>query len=263
MSSSVETPLDAGAHRGRSAILLVEDDQDLSELIEAELRAAGSDVHAVRDGLEALEALAISRFHLILLDLMLPRMSGTEVCSEIRAQSNIPVLIMSAKSRLSDVLWGLQLGADDYLIKPFDLRELVARARVLLRRGHRPGGWILRRGFRHGDVTVDFRQRVAVIRGTKVKLSPTEARLLACLSATPGAVVGREELLARVWGWDNVTEKRYLKLYISYLRKKLELDPRQPDFLICERGVGYHLNLNASEAHGSAEDAEAASLISV
>lgn len=263
MRGSVEaTEQRASGNAARPAILLVEDDRELSEMIEGALRDEGFDVHAVSDGAAALDALAGRPFHLVVLDLMLPIMSGTAVCSEIRAQSNIPVLIMSAKSRLPDVLWGLQQGADDYVVKPFDVRELVARVAVVLQRTGRPEGWTLRQEFRYGDLAVDFRERVAVIRGKRVRLSPTEARLLACLSSHPGALVGHRELIARVWGWDSIAEKRYLKLYISYLRKKLESDPRRPELLTSERGVGYRMNLATLEADRPGDGAGTASAVS-
>lgn len=218
-------------------ILLVEDDPSIRELTERGLRAAGFDVTIAASGDEGLQRYRAERPDLVLLDVMLPGLDGLEVCREIRADSAVPVVMLTARSDTIDVVVGLEAGADDYLTKPFEMPELVARIRAALRRATRtePADDLLR----IGSVRVDVGAHTAERGGEPLELTPTEFRLLVELGRHAGNVLSREQLLDRVWGYDYLGDSRLVDATVQRLRAKVEHDPANPKVIETVRGVGY------------------------
>lgn len=220
-------------------ILVIEDDVGLAEFIQYQLQREGYEVVVAYHGREGLQQAVQAQPNLIILDIMMPEMDGWEVCQRLREVSNVPIIFTTALGAESDVVRGLEMGADDYLVKPFGPKELVARIQAVLRRHtqRRPGS----SEYRNGRMTVDTQRHEVRLDGDTVILTPMEYRLLACLIENEDKVLSHEHLLTQVWGDDYRTEKQYLKLYIWYLRQKLETDPSQPSLIVTERGVGYRL----------------------
>jgi two-component system, OmpR family, KDP operon response regulator KdpE len=219
-------------------ILVVDDDAGLRELVRINLEHAGYAIIQAGDGFQCLELLREARPDLIVLDVMMPGMDGWETCRRLRAFSQVPVLMLTARVQSSDIVTGLESGADDYLLKPFNIDELVARVRALLRRipaVYRP---LMAAA---GEVTIDQQKREVQVRGQSVELTPTEYQLLLMLTENAGKVVEHEALLRGVWGQEYTRDNDYLKVYIWHLRRKLEQDPRNPRLLLTEWGVGYRM----------------------
>jgi two-component system KDP operon response regulator KdpE len=219
-------------------ILVVDDDYGLRELIRINLEHEGYNVIQAANGVQCVNGVREHRPDLVILDVMMPEMDGLEACSKVREFSTVPILMLTAKVQSQDIITGLDRGADDYLIKPFNMDELAARIRALLRRvppSNRPlsaGG---------GEVSIDQQKREVMVRGEVVDLTPTEYHLLLILAEKAGQVVEHEHLLRTVWGQEYTKDNDYLKVYIWHLRRKLELDPRNPRLLLTEWGVGYRL----------------------
>jgi two-component system KDP operon response regulator KdpE len=224
-----------GAH-----ILVVDDEPAIRRAVETNLRRHEFRVESVETGEAALEALG--RFHpdLILLDLGLPGIGGFEVIRQVRSAGNTPIIVLSARGAERDKVEALDLGADDYLTKPFGVDELHARVRVALRHAARPAEGV-QAVFRTGDLAIDFEHRTVTVAGREVHLTPTEYDLLKAMAAHPNKVLTDRMLLQQVWGPNYGTEGHYLHVYVARLRKKLEADPQQPRFLLTEPGVGYRL----------------------
>jgi len=221
-------------------ILVIEDDAESRALLEDLLSAAGYEPLSASNTLEGLRLVYNSRPALVLLDIMLPGLDGWEACRRIRQESDVPLIIVSGRSSNTDILRGFELGADDYVAKPFDHRELLSRVRTVLRRsengqGKEPSV------FRCNGLEVDLRSHRVLVNGRRVALSPTEFRLLTYLIRKQNTVISQKELLFHVWGPAYVNETEYVKLYMCYLRKKLEEDPNNPKYLVNQRGVGYRL----------------------
>lgn len=222
----------------KRTILVVDDDQGLRTLICIALEHEGYRVLQSGDGLQCLHAVREQRPDMLILDIMIPEIDGLETCRRIRAFSQLPILMLTARNRVEDVIIGLDQGADDYLPKPFKMDELSARIRALLRRVppvHRP----LRAG--DGTLQIDPQTREVVVRGNVVDLTPNEYQLLLMLADRVGTVVPHKTLLCGVWGEECTHDHDYLKVYIWHLRRKLEANPRDPRLLLTEWGVGYRL----------------------
>jgi two-component system response regulator RegX3 len=223
-----------------SRILLVEDEPAIAEAIAYALKDAGFEVDAVGDGGEALEASRRLDYDLMILDLLLPGMSGLNVCRTVRAESDLPILMLTARESELDRVVGLETGADDYVTKPFSIAELVSRVRALLRR--RALDLSRTSGVRTvGSLQLDVNHHAATVEDRPLQLTPSEFRLLSLLATEPGRVFTREELVRHLWQSDFLGDRRAIDVHISNLRRKLEPNPRQPRRLVTVRGSGYKL----------------------
>lgn len=223
----------------RRKILVVDDEERMVRFIRLNLEHDGFHVVDAFNGKQALERLRDETPDLVLLDVMMPDLDGFEVLRMIREISNVPVIMLTARGDEDDRVRGLELGADDYITKPFSPREMVSRVKAVLRRTEAAGGAM------HGLIEVDdrlkidFDRREIWLEGKLVKLRPTEYRLLYHLVQNAGWVLTHDQLLTRVWGYEYRDEPHYVRLYINYLRQKLEKDPANPQYILTERGVGY------------------------
>lgn len=227
------------------SVLIVEDEESFIDALQSGLTREGFVVTVARDGAEALDVYERLAPDLILLDVMLPKVSGLDVCREIRARSNVPIIMVTAKGAEIDTVVGLEVGADDYITKPYRLRELVARMRAVLRR--RSGGEAEPTGVTPatsdvveiGDVRLDHERHEVTIRGEAVKLPLKEFELLALLLENAGRVLTRDVLIDRVWGADYVGDTKTLDVHVKRLRSKVEVDPTDPQSIVTIRGLGY------------------------
>jgi len=227
-------------------ILVVDDERKIVELVRLYLEKDGYRVLVAYDGLKGLELARQKRPDLILLDLMLPGMDGLDVCRILQTESEVPIIMLTAKTTDEDKLVGLELGADDYVTKPFNPREVVARVRAVLRRadGESPQGPT---EMRFADLVIDRRRHEVRMQGEVVNLTPTEFRLLEVLAEEPGRAFTRLELLDRVFGYDFEGFERTVDVHVRNLRKKIELDPKQPTYVQTVYGVGYKFDENLGE----------------
>jgi two-component system KDP operon response regulator KdpE len=223
-----------------SAILVVDDEPTLRRTLAISLRASGYAVVTVGDGRSALQAVHEDMPDLIVLDLGLPDLDGIEVLRRLRTASDVPVIVLSARTDSVDKVEALDAGADDYVTKPFGMEELQARVRVALRRS-RDGGEPSVAPLRTPRFSLDFAERQALVDGALVRLTPTEWRLLEVLAREPGHLVTQQELLHEVWGPGYGRESNYLRVYANQLRRKLEADPARPAYLLTDPGQGYRL----------------------
>lgn len=219
-------------------ILFVEDEQSIRDVIAAYLESEGYWVTAVGDGAAALEQFHSHTFDVVILDLMLPKVSGEQVCKEIRNGSDVPIIMLTAKGELDDRIAGLELGADDYLVKPFSPRELIARIRALLRRAN-VNEEPQRDKLVYGDLELDITAHRAVLAGEDLDLTASEFKLLTTLARYPGRVYSRMELVEKVLGYDFEGYERTVDSHVKNLRAKLHDDPREPRFIFTVHGVGY------------------------
>ena len=222
-----------------STVLIIEDDPDTVELVRLYLARDGHKVVATADGREGLRLARSESPDMIVLDLMIPGLHGLEVCRILRQESEVPIVMLTARVEEEDRLAGLDLGADDYVTKPFSPRELAARVRAVLRRSARDE---LEKGpteLTYADVTVDLNLRLAYLGGTQVRLTPTETRLLILLMHMPGRVFTRDQIIERVFGYDFDGFDRTVDAHVSNLRRKLEADPEKPRYIHTIYGIGY------------------------
>ncbi len=223
----------------RRKILVVDDEERMVRFIRLNLEHDGFVVSEAFNGKQALQRLRDATPDLILLDVMMPDLDGFEVLRMIRESNNVPVIMLTAKGEEDDRVRGLELGADDYITKPFSPREMVSRVKAVLRRSESLSGSM------HGLIQIDerlkmdFDRREIWLEGKIVKLRPTEYRMLFQLVQNAGWVISHDQLLAKVWGYEYRDEPHYVRLYINYLRQKLEKDPANPKYILTERGVGY------------------------
>ena len=220
-------------------ILLAEDEEPLRDFISRNLRARGFEVLEASNGLEAMAMWQRENPHLLILDIMMPRMDGLEVCRRVREHSAVPIIVLTALDAEHDKVTALDLGADDYLTKPFGVEELLARVRAVLRRTQGEAITPVEGIKKYGDLQIDLTGHVVWLRGSEVRLSPIEFSLLKQLVSNVGKVLTHRMLLQSVWGPEYSGEAEYLRVYINRLRNKLESDPANPRFLITEPGVGY------------------------
>ena len=220
-------------------ILLAEDELALRDFVSRNLRARSFEVLEASNGLEAMALWERENPHLLILDIMMPRMDGLEVCRRVREHSAVPIIVLTALDAESDKVAALDLGADDYLTKPFGVEELLARVRAVLRRTQwevaPPASGVKR----FGDLEIDLSGHIVRLHGTEVRLSPIEFSLLEQLVTHAGKVLSHRMLLQRIWGPEYGGEAEYLRVYINRLRQKLEHDPAHPRYLLTEPGVGY------------------------
>jgi DNA-binding response OmpR family regulator len=227
---------------GSARILLVDDEQSIQTLLSYPLRKEGYHVTSALDGTEALQRFDEGRFDLVVLDLMLPRRDGVEVCRELRARSQVPIIMLTAKGSESDKVAGLEVGADDYITKPFSMREFRSRVKAALRRSRMasPGTEPLDSGpIVHEDLKIDFDRRLVTLAGEEIRVTYVEFEILGALARSPGRVLTRETLLEHVWGDSEYRDPRTVDVHIRHLREKLEREPKEPQFLFTVRGVGY------------------------
>jgi DNA-binding response OmpR family regulator len=220
-------------------LLVIEDDADLLKALELYFTHAQYQVTVAHNGLEGLQVLYRERPDIVILDIAMPKMDGWEVCRRIREMSDVPIVILTARVQEEERVKGLKLGADDYVVKPFSLKELEARLEAVLRRVH--AGHPHRQGilFSNTELTVDSDRLTVTLNGEHVNLTPTEMRLLFLLAENRGRVLTHREILDRIWGAEFSDNLDYAKLFIYRLRRKIERDPRRPSYILSERGIGY------------------------
>jgi two-component system KDP operon response regulator KdpE len=224
-------------------LLVIDDDRDLSQMLKAQLERKDYRVVVAASGREGLQKAYQVRPDLVILDIMMPGMDGWEVCRRLRELSNVPIIMLTARSMKGDVVKGLESGADDYLTKPFSDTELDARIQAVLRRSNKNGRSNTRSAFySNGHLSIDFDRRIVTVRGERVDLTPTEFKLLACLVRNEGRVLPHRYLLTEVWGLEYADDVDYVKLYIRYLRLKIEDNPSDPVYILTEWGVGYRFS---------------------
>lgn len=222
-------------------ILIVDDDPDVLNVMKVALEKEGFSALTCSDGAEGLRAAFDSRPDLVILDIMMPKVDGWEMCRRLRELSDVPILMLSARTGETDVVKGLVLGADDYVCKPFSVSELVARVQACLRRAESPHSVEEAAILVSGPLAIDAARRRVTVTGEPVDLTPTEFRLLCYLTRNRGRVVGHRRLLREVWGLEYGDELEYLRLYISYLRRKIEKDPAEPEIIKTAWGEGYYV----------------------
>jgi DNA-binding response OmpR family regulator len=222
-----------------STILLVDDEDSVQKLLSYPLERDGFRVVAAKDGEEALERFAAEPVDLVVLDLMLPRLDGLEVCKRLRAQSTVPIIMLTARDDELDKVLGLELGADDYITKPFSIREFRSRVRALLRRAQLGPGAAKAEAIEVDGIRIDLARRVVAVDGKPVQLTYLEFELLRTLAAQPGRVHTRQMLLETLWGGAAFRDPRTIDVHVRHLREKIERDPSHPEYLFTVRGVGY------------------------
>lgn len=230
----------SNAQRDSKRILVVDDEPRMIGFIRMNLELEGHHVIEAHNGMEALEAIRTQLPDVVLLDVMMPELDGFETLRMLREFSTVPVIMLTAKGDENDKVYGLELGADDYVTKPFGPRELSSRIKAVLRRADMPSSSPNDAVLKIDDrLSVDFNQREVIVEGEHIKLRPTEYRLLYHLIENAGWTVPHDQLLAKVWGYEYRDEAHYVRLYVNYLREKIEADPSNPQYILTERGVGY------------------------
>jgi DNA-binding response OmpR family regulator len=223
-----------------STILLVDDEDSIQTLLTFPLERDGYRVVQARDGEEALRRFGEETVDLVVLDVMLPRLDGLEVCKRLRSQSNVPIIMLTARGEELDKVLGLELGADDYITKPFSIREFRSRVRALLRRASAPRAAAEREEvIERGELRIDLPRRTVQIRGETIQLTFIEFEMLVVLAANPGVVFSRRELLERLRGGSDYREPRTIDVHVRHLREKIERDPSNPELILTIRGAGY------------------------
>jgi len=223
-----------------ATILIIDDDLALRQLVASTLKQEGYQVLTAADGQEGLRQMYQGHPDLLILDIIMPAMDGWTVCQRVREVSNIPIIMLTAQSEPEEIVKGLDLGADDYLVKPFEMSVLLARVRANLRRAASEPT-VMRRNVVYSDeyLTINFDEHRVTVRGEPVRLTPTEFNLLAHLVEASPRIVPYRELLEQTWGFEYIDDIDYLRVYIWHLRRKLEPNPKEPTYIINELGVGY------------------------
>ncbi|HET7418651.1 MAG TPA: response regulator transcription factor [Solirubrobacterales bacterium] len=224
---------------GSARILLVDDEQSIQTLLSYPLRKDGYHVTSALDGSEALRRFEEGRFDLVILDLMLPSLNGVEVCRQLRSRSQVPIIMLTAKGSETDKVAGLEVGADDYITKPFSMREFRSRVKAALRRSRMGSRSDEGGAIECDELRIDFDRRLVTLAEDEVKVTYVEFEILGALARSPGRVLTRETLLEHVWGDSDYRDPRTVDVHIRHLREKLEKDPKEPEYLFTVRGVGY------------------------
>ncbi len=224
---------------GSARILLVDDEQSIQTLLSYPLRKDGYHVTSALDGSEALRRFEEGRFDLVILDLMLPQIGGVEVCRQLRSRSQVPIIMLTAKGSETDKVAGLEVGADDYITKPFSMREFRSRVKAALRRSRMGGETSDDGAIECGELTIDFDRRMVTLDDEEIRVTYVEFEILGALARSPGRVLTRETLLEHVWGDSDYRDPRTVDVHIRHLREKLERDAKEPEYLFTVRGVGY------------------------
>jgi DNA-binding response OmpR family regulator len=222
-------------------VLLADDEPDILAPVSYALRAEGFEVETAADGEEALDAARRGEFDVVVLDIMMPRLSGTEVCRRLRAESIVPIIMLTAKDAEVDRILGLELGADDYVTKPFSSRELASRIRAVVRRVELERSTGTSSSVEAGDVRIDLASHRVTVAGDEVRLTPSEFKVLALLAAEPNRVFSRWQIMERLWDAPYVGTARAADVHVSNLRRKIEADPTDPQRLVTVREAGYKL----------------------
>jgi two-component system response regulator RegX3 len=221
-----------------SSVLLVDDDPGVLDVVAFTLRREGFDVDEERDGAKALDAARSRDYDIVILDVMLPRLSGTEVCRALRAESDVPIVMLTARDAERDRVLGLDVGADDYVTKPFSSAELLSRVRAILRRRELDRATAVRS---LGGLRLDLGRHEVTVDGEPVRLTLSEFKVLSLLAERPESVVSRRELMQHLWASEHVGDEHACEVHISNLRRKIERDPTRPQRLVTVRGMGYKL----------------------
>jgi two-component system response regulator MtrA len=235
MAGGKSARVDATMGRVTARVLVIDDDTDLAEMLGIVLRSEGLEPVFCYSGTDAVPAFRRESPELVLLDLMLPGLDGLAVCRALRAESNVPIVMLTARGDTLDIVEGLQAGADDYIVKPFKPKELVARIEARLRRLEETAHEVLS----IGDLVIDVGGHTVARDGSAIPVTPLEFDLLATLAARPGFVFSREQLLADVWGYQHAGDTRLVNVHVQRLRGKVERDPEVPEVIVTVRGVGY------------------------
>jgi DNA-binding response OmpR family regulator len=226
----------------RQSVLVVDDDPGVLDVVAFTLRREGFDVDEERDGPRALAAARARHYDIVILDVMLPDLSGTDVCRALRAESDVPIVMLTARDAERDRVLGLELGADDYVTKPFSSAELLSRVRAILRRRELDGASSRAAAVRHlGGLHLDLGRHQVTVDGDPVRLTLSEYKVLALLAEQPDSVVSRRELMQHLWASEHVGDEHACEVHISNLRRKIERDPSHPQRLLTVRGLGYKL----------------------
>ncbi len=224
-------------------VLVIDDDKTLSGLIKQSMTKAGYKVMVANNGIEGLQQVLTDGPDIVILDVMMPRMDGWETCQRIRQSSKVPIIMLTAKDQINDKVRGFELGVDDYMTKPFSLAELGARVKAVTARAGTQAE-VKSHRIASGELIIDVDGHRVTKRGEALSLTPTEYKLLLTLAENGGRVLSHEQLLERVWGYDTEEDNDYVKRYIWYLRRKIEDDPSQPQYVVTERGFGYSFQTN-------------------
>jgi DNA-binding response OmpR family regulator len=224
-------------------ILVVEDEVKISEVVKSFLEAENYEVIQAYDGIEAMELFGSEEVQLVILDLMLPKLSGEEVCRKIRSQSDVPIIMVTAKVEEEERIEGLSIGADDYVIKPFSVKELVQRVKTLLRRSYSDGPKAEKYNFNDGDVEVDLSSGIVLKNGTDVGLTGSELKVLKTFLANLGSILSRDQLIEKSFGYDYDGNDRTIDAHIKNIRHKIESNPKDPEYILTVYGMGYRFGV--------------------
>ena len=228
-------------------ILVVDDEDHVRNLFRQELEAVGYQVKEAKNGLEAIRFVRAEKPDLVILDVMMPNMDGLETIKRVREKSSVPIIVLSALGEEQDKVRALNLGADDYLSKPFGVKELLARLNAVQRRAQWGGSSIQEEKIAYGDISIDVNSYILKVRGNQIEVTPTEFNLLVILIRNAGKVLNHKMLLQNVWGPEYGQETEYLRVYIGRLRQKIEKDASHPEYLHTEHGIGYCFEMRASK----------------
>ncbi len=231
----------------KTRVLIAEDDDSLRHLLTIALKRDGYQILAVRDGKEALNAFATASFDIVLLDINMPIVDGYEVCTELRKRTDVPIIMITAKSRTDEVVTGFQLGADYYMTKPFSMQELRARIQAMLRRMSSEASRKAANILSFGELSLDEENHQVTLRGEEISLTPNEFRVLSYLMHNPDRLISKEEFLSAVWDYQSMEDTNFVRVTIRRLRSKIEKDPSNPHYLRTVHGEGYQFNTKPPE----------------